>query len=92
MASLHIENVPDDLYERLRERAIVENRSLDSEVVALLEHAIAESEHSSGGSDAERLTEIFRRADERAARYGPFPDSVADIRAMRAEREQRKWQ
>jgi hypothetical protein len=88
--SIHIENVPDALYERLQQRAAADNRSFDGEILALLEHAIAGPENGAGESEEERLTEIFRRADERARRYGPFPDSVADIRAMRAEREQRE--
>ena len=90
--SIHNENVPDDLYVRLQQRATADNRSFEGEVVALLEQAIASIENGAGESEEDRLTKIFRRADERARRYGPFPDSTADIRAMRAERGQREWQ
>jgi plasmid stability protein len=145
--SIYIENVPDALYERLQQRAAADNRSLDSEILALLEHAIAGPENGAGESEEERLDEIFRRASEwsgpyewfpegrtdvqgepesgtlvpnkmifwrqganltaeeyavvwarikanqdaLAAKYGPFPDSIEDIRAIRAERESREW-
>lgn len=40
MATLHVRNVPDDLYERLRARAKLEGRSLSAEVVQLLGQAL----------------------------------------------------
>jgi plasmid stability protein len=39
MATLNIKNFPDELYERLQERAQREHRSLTQEVVHLLEKA-----------------------------------------------------
>lgn len=39
MATLNIENFPDDLYERLQERAEREHRSLAQEVIHLLEES-----------------------------------------------------
>ena len=44
MSSLHIENVPQDLHKRIQELAIQANRSLDSEVVDLLKHAVRDME------------------------------------------------
>jgi ATP-dependent Clp protease ATP-binding subunit ClpA/plasmid stability protein len=41
MATLHVRNVPDNLYELLRERAAGEGRSIGAEVVNLLERAFA---------------------------------------------------
>ncbi len=40
MATLYVENVPDDLYEGLRERARQHRKSLAAEVLALLEENI----------------------------------------------------
>ena len=40
MATLYVENVPDDLYEALRERARRGRRSIAAEVLALLEQNI----------------------------------------------------
>jgi plasmid stability protein len=40
MATLNLKNFPDSLYQRLRERARQERRSLAEEVIHLLERAI----------------------------------------------------
>jgi plasmid stability protein len=37
MATLYVENVPDDLYEALRKRAKSQRRSIASEVITLLQ-------------------------------------------------------
>ena len=37
MATLYVENVPDDLYDALRERARSERNSIAQEVIAILE-------------------------------------------------------
>ncbi len=41
MATLHVRNVPDDLYELLRERAAANDRSIGAETVQLLQERIA---------------------------------------------------
>ncbi len=43
MATLHVRNVPDALYERLRRRAEIQNRSLSAEVISLLDRALDET-------------------------------------------------
>ena len=40
MATLYVENVPDDLYEALRSRAKAKRRSIAAEVLALLEENV----------------------------------------------------
>ena len=40
MAILNIKGFPDDLYERLRERAKQDRRSISQEVIQLLEEAV----------------------------------------------------
>ena len=44
MATLNIKNFPADLYERLKERAARDHRSMAQEVTWLLERALAEPE------------------------------------------------
>jgi plasmid stability protein len=44
MATLNVKNFPDDLYERIKRRAVAERRSIAGEVVQLLEHAVADAE------------------------------------------------
>jgi plasmid stability protein len=41
MPILHVRDVPDDLYARLKRRAEAQRRSLGAEVITLLEWAIA---------------------------------------------------
>jgi plasmid stability protein len=141
MATIYIDNVPDDLYARLQQRAATDHRSFEGEIVALLEGAVAGPQNNADESEEVRLAGILQRASEwsgpyewvpeggtesgtpvsnkmlfwrvganrtpeeeaavwetndalrerLAARYGPFPDSVEDIRALRAERESREW-
>src|SRR6266436_4978478 len=42
MATLHVRNVPDELYEELRKRAERDGRSIGAEAIALLRFAIVE--------------------------------------------------
>lgn len=44
MATLNIKNFPDELYDRLRERAQRERRSIAQETTHLLERALTEPE------------------------------------------------
>ena len=44
MATLHVRNIPDDLYAQLHELASSESQSLSAEVVGLLTQAVEERE------------------------------------------------
>ncbi len=46
MSILHVRNVPQELYERLKRRADSQRRSLSAEVIALLEWAVEQAEVS----------------------------------------------
>ena len=46
MPTLHVRNVSDNLYDRLRQRAQERNRSLSAEVVTLLDFALEESSNN----------------------------------------------
>jgi antitoxin FitA len=78
MATLHVRNVPESLYEQIRERAEARSRSLSAEVVVLLTQAL-EGERPSPG---EVLEEIRRRRSFRPAAVGA-PDSTTLLREDR---------
>jgi plasmid stability protein len=79
MPILHVRNVPDELYERIRRQAQVQNRSISAEVIMLLERALAETE----GSQDEILAGIRRRRFFRPQEVGA-PESVILLREDRA--------
>jgi plasmid stability protein len=73
MAILHVRNVPDNLYERLKERAAAERRTLSAEVIALLESELATAPGRNGwdsepGRIMANLTEVARAERERTLR------------------------
>jgi plasmid stability protein len=82
MATLYVENVPDDLYKALRKRAKTNRSSIAAEVIGLLKRNIP--------TDAElkKRRDIFNRLAELRARpplnSGPFPP-VEDM--IREDRE-----
>jgi antitoxin FitA len=77
MAILHIRGVPDELCERLRQRATAENRSVSAEVVTLLERAL----DSDPSVQARLVADIRRRRS--SVRLSSAPDAVALIREDR---------
>ncbi len=79
MPTLHVRNVPDELYERIRRQAQAQNRSISAEVIMLLNRALAETERSQG----DVLANIRRRRFFRPAEAGA-PDSTALLREDRA--------
>lgn len=80
MAILHVRNVPDELYERLRERAASQKRSLGAEVVLLLESAVTRE----AGTEGDLFERLRQRREALARRDGPFPPSVDLLREDRA--------
>lgn len=79
MSILHVRNVPEALYLRLKERAEAQRRSLSAEVIRLLEWAVAESEHR----PALTLEAIRRRRTFNPTEAGA-PDSTTLLREDRA--------
>jgi len=79
MATIHVRNVPDDLYERIRKLADRSHRSLGAEVITLLEAGIRRD------PDEQRsLFEKIRQEREALEReHGTFPSSVEIIREDR---------
>lgn len=89
--SLSIKNVPEDLAQRLRARAARNRRSLQRELMLILEQAAAPCHAATPGesgseSAAERISfdEIFARAHVLFPKG--TPSSVASIREMRESR------
>lgn len=77
MATLHVRNVPDDLYQQIRGRAETSSRSLSAEVVVLLRGALQEKNLPV----AEVLADIQRR------RFRPAPGAPDSTTLLREDRE-----
>ncbi|HKI24846.1 MAG TPA: hypothetical protein VKA07_00895 [Candidatus Sulfotelmatobacter sp.] len=81
MATLYVENVPDDLYKALRKRAKKNGGSIASEVIALLKQWVPTE------ADLKRRREFYNRlAEFRAAASpgpGPFQSTLEMIREDR---------
>jgi plasmid stability protein len=79
MPILHVRNVPDELYQRLKEQAQTKNRSISAEVIVLLDRALTGPERS----QVELLGNIRRRRFFRPDQAGA-PDSTTLLRQDRA--------
>jgi len=64
--NLSIKNVPDHLAEALRLRAAASHRSMQGELMAILEHALDESRPLSPAAVLERVRELGLRTDAEA--------------------------
>jgi plasmid stability protein len=88
MATIHVREVPDDLYGRIRELASAENRTLDAEVVTLLERAVRDEARAAADGEAwaryDELIESIRRLRYRHPEGTTVPESVELIREDRA--------
>jgi plasmid stability protein len=81
MATLHVRNIPDEVYERVKQLAARQRRSLSEEVAVLLENAVEAEEQRR--SQAELLAEINRVRETRT--WSPdYPDSTELLREDRA--------
>jgi len=81
MATLYVENVPDDLYKALRKQAKKNRKSIAAAVIELLEQNVPTEEELRG------RREFARRMREFASREpltpGPFPSAEEMIREDR---------
>jgi plasmid stability protein len=78
MPTLHVRNVPEGLYEQIRQQAEAQNRSISAEVITLLQRAI----ESRTRSQDEVLDNIRRRRFFRPDDAGA-PDSTTLLRQDR---------
>lgn len=82
MATLYVENIPDDIYVALRKQAKERRKSIAQEVIALLEAHVTtprELQHRQ-----ELLKKALRMSARRAASSGPFPSAEEMLREDRA--------
>jgi len=82
MATLYVENVPDELYEALRARAKLHRRSITAEVLALLEDNLPTKR------ELKRRADLLRKLDRLSASlkrvHGEFPSVEEMIREDRS--------
>jgi plasmid stability protein len=69
MATLYVENVPDAVYKALRERARKNRKSIEAEVISLLEQNVPTE------AELKRRREFYDRVASRAA-AGSFEDCL----------------
>jgi len=82
MATLYVENVPDELYEAIRARARENRKSITAEVLALLEaHVVTPAELLRRKTFLKRAAQL--RSQDPGSR-GPFPSSEEMQREDRA--------
>jgi len=81
MATLYVENVPDDVYKALRKRARANRKSIAAEVIAMLRQYVpTEAELKRRREFYDRIAEL--RTKSRLA-SGPFPPIEEMIREDR---------
>jgi plasmid stability protein len=81
MATLHVRNVPDELYDRLKELAKEDDRSLSSAVIGLLEEAVV------AGSRRRRMMAAIDALHQIALENGPQPAGTA-VQLIREVRDE----
>jgi len=81
MATLYVENVPDEIYSALREQAKANRKSIAAEVITLLQlHVPTETELKRRRKILEELAELRSRPP---IGQGPFPSTEEMIREDR---------
>ena len=87
MTSITIKNIPDQLLARLRQRAATEKRSMNKEVIRLLEWGLSEDRMHPLETRrllAETQADAWFRLGGRWISNVPIEDEVADIYAARS--------
>jgi antitoxin FitA len=64
MPTLTVKNIPNEIYQRLRQRAEANRRSLNSEIIACIEQAV-----SSQAIDPEQVLASARKIRENTSHY-----------------------
>ena len=82
MAILQVRNVPDDLYTRIQEMAATERRSLNAEVIVLLETAVKGS--TGAGESVGAILDRMKTRREAIKLPGDWPGSLDMLREDRA--------
>jgi plasmid stability protein len=81
MATLYVENIPNELYEALRGRARARRRSIAAEVLAMLEENIPTAQELKARQDL--LRRLIRMREKRIHPGRDFPSSEEMLRKDR---------
>ena len=81
MATLYVENVPEELYEALRKRARTQKRSIAAEGITLLEQNVPTARELRERRAWMRRLQKLR--DEPSPSAGPFPSTEEMVREDR---------
>jgi plasmid stability protein len=81
MATLYVENVPDDLYEALRSRAKARRRSIAAEVLAMLEQHVPTAQELK--TRQELVQKILRAREMEKSSGRVFPSAEEMVREDR---------
>jgi plasmid stability protein len=79
MAAFHLRDIPPGMLERLRERATANGRSMNSELLSILDHELSRPTPE----------EWLRRIDEALERYGGRPLEPPPEVLIREDRDSR---
>jgi len=80
MTNLSLRDVPDELYQQIKEMAERERRSINQQILVLLERAVQQQQRP----NPDVLKRIDRQREAIAARIGIIPDSTEQIAADRS--------
>lgn len=81
MATLHVRNIPDDVYSQIQTLAQTRNRSLSAEVLVLLQNALQQEQIRQKQA---KLLETVRRRRYTYPKNKRVPDSVKLLREDRS--------
>ena len=71
MATLYVENVPEDLYKALRKRAHANRKSMAAEVISLLQQFVPTE------AELKRRRKVIDRTGEASCAATPYPGSIS---------------
>ncbi|MGA2061815.1 MAG: Arc family DNA-binding protein [Thermoguttaceae bacterium] len=75
MSSITVKNIPDDLYERLRQSAAANHRSINSEIIVCIEQAV-----HSRKNDVETILTNARKLRERIGKLPITDEELTDAK------------
>jgi antitoxin FitA len=81
MATLHVRNVPEEMMEKLKDRAARERRSVSAEILSLVEDALESDERRRRN---QMLLDNIRENRRQMVPAGPGEDAVSLVREDRS--------
>jgi plasmid stability protein len=81
MATLYVENFPEELYESLRERARSNRRSISAETIFLLERMLPTA------AELRRRGAVYRRIQRLSTRPGAVTSGPSKDQLLRGDRD-----